>query len=123
MNSAALPVLPSVHEWTARDGQCLISPHSRLIMETRPAAMSQLARLFQIRLQRVSGIMFPVLTVAEPVAGDILLELVATGTHDQGYVLDIGDSVLLRAGTATGLFYGTQTLLQLLLQSPARCTL
>ncbi len=37
---------------------------------------------------------------------------------DQAYSIEIGDSVVIRARTATGVFYGTRTLLQMLMAQP-----
>lgn len=123
MSSATPKVLPSMQEWKGRSGQCLIMPTSRLIIEARSPELVALANLFQVRLQRVTGIVLTLVIAKAPAMGDICLTLTNTDLGQDGYLLDIAHYVTLRAETTTGLFYGTQTLLQMLLQSPVRCTL
>ena len=62
-----------------------------------------------------------------PGKGSIIAGLnpVASPSHPEGYVLEVGDRIMLSAGHAAGLFYGLQTLRQLFDACPMlpRCTI
>ncbi len=74
-------------------------------------------QLLAARLRRSTGFPLKIKTAAKNSAGDILL--LKTGTNSlpgvEGYELSVTSSnVVIRAATAAGMFYGTQSLLQLL---------
>jgi hexosaminidase len=93
---------------------------------TPPGEAARVGEDLAASLRPATGYPLPVATGGEPArAGDLSLELVASERlGDEGYELEVtDDSVTLRASRPAGLFWGAQTLRQLLpatIESPAR---
>lgn len=104
--------LPSLREWTAGQGRLLLTPPFT-IGSSEPDAQ-EVAELLADDLERLSG--------HRPTFGDGAIRLVLDHERDdipdEGYTLDIDDTVLIVASTRTGLLYGCQSILQLLKQGP-----
>jgi hexosaminidase len=86
---------------------------THLALET--TALQDLAEIFQRELFALSGWTLPVRRDA-PRPGDVALGLRPLDVElgQEGYCLDIAETVRLQVGAASGLFYGTRTLLQML---------
>ncbi|MGC4821463.1 family 20 glycosylhydrolase [Micromonospora sp. DT63] len=118
-------VAPSVREWTGGTGTYTLTPSSRILVDpVSGAQLSSAATSLRVDLGAVSGVDVPVVSSATPGTGDILLTLASTdaGIGDQGYLLTAGPTVVVRANAAAGVYYGTQTLLQMIKQSATRTT-
>ncbi|GLZ58352.1 family 20 glycosylhydrolase [Micromonospora sp. NBRC 107095] len=118
-------VAPSVREWTGGTGVWTLAPSSRILLDPAHAAqLSPAATALRVDLGAISGADVPVVSSATPGAGDILLTLANTdaGIGDQGYLLTAGPTIVIRANAAAGVYYGTQTLLQMIKQSATRTT-
>src|SRR3989442_1344777 len=65
---------------------------------------------------------FPVASASSAGLGDFFLTLKNSdrGIGNEGYLLKVGDAVIISANTSTGVFYGTRTILQILLQDSAK---
>lgn len=126
MSNPIPSTLPSLREWTGRTGQYALPDAARLVVdETYAAELLPTAQIFQEDLQRVTSL-HPDITIApDPDQADIFMSLAHAddALGDQGYLLDIADRVTVRANTATGVFYGAQTILQILRQAPDRRSL
>lgn len=138
-------VIPSIKQWIPGTGTYVLSPASRICLATRHAdTLSAAAGAFQQDLRSFFGVNLTIVRTDTPGSGDIFLTLDSTdeddlgtddfgtddpgtddlGTDDlgmgglgrEGYIADISDTVILRANSPRGLFYGTRTLLQLLRQ-------
>lgn len=114
--------IPALRSWLAQSGTFMFLPTaSRIVVASENwAALSETADVFATDLAHLRGVPFPVANEADtPVhAGDILLRLRAAEADlgQEGYQLDINESIDISATTAVGVFYGTRTLLQLLSQ-------
>lgn len=114
-------VIPTLQQWRGGEGPLVLQASGRIVLE--PASADRLqaqAALFQARLHQVSGLSLPIVRSATPRPGDIALGLHPCGDAlrrtlgAEGYSLSLRKAAVLRAGTPTGLFYATQTLLQML---------
>jgi hexosaminidase len=118
-------VIPSLREWHGGSGVFTLTSTSRIVLDTATGGqLDDTARVFAADLTLITGATLPVgAGVAGP--GDILLSLATTDSAlgDEGYSLAIDAAVTLRAPTATGVVYGTRTILQMLLADPAKAQL
>ncbi|MEV6550542.1 family 20 glycosylhydrolase [Streptomyces sp. NPDC051597] len=117
--AAAAPpqTVPALRQWTAGSGAYTFTNTSRIAVD--PASAAQLgdeAATLADDLAARTGRTVAVVTGA-PATGDIALGLGDTTLPAEGYRMTVGAAVTIRAGTDTGAFYGTRTLLQLLHQS------
>lgn len=116
-------VIPSLREWQGGSGFFTLSSVSRIAVD--PAFTAQLentAQVFQNDLFAVTGHTLTVVSTASPAVGDFFLTLNTSdpGIGNEGYLFQVDDTVVIRAHTATGVFYGTRTALQILLQDPTK---
>jgi hexosaminidase len=120
---AGPPVVPAPLSLKARPGVFLLGASSRIVvLEGQPAVLA-VASSLQEKLARPTGYEIPVETVSavdgQALAGKgaivLRLEDLVARLGEEGYLLEAGpDGVLIRAARPAGLFYGSQTLRQLL---------
>ncbi|KJY33263.1 beta-N-acetylhexosaminidase, partial [Streptomyces sp. NRRL S-444] len=106
--------VPALRQWTAGTGTYAFTAASRIAVD--PAYTAQLsdeAATLAEDLGALAGRPVSVVT-GSAAPGDIALSLGDPGLPAEGYRLTIGQSVGIQAGTDTGAFYGTRTVLQLL---------
>ncbi len=120
-------VVPELQEWTGETGHFRLDDTSRIVVDDDSAEVgAQLA----VDLAELTGRSLPV-TEEAPADGDVVLAVDASASHPEGgedftregYLLDIGETATITAPTETGVFYGTRSILQVLLQSGDRSTL
>lgn len=119
--NAAPLIIPTVGTWRGGDGSTQLTAGSHIrIDDMNNAALLHQAQLFQAQLQHISGLKLDIIDsdgqAAKP--GDILLSLsscrgTTAGSTDEGYTLAIDQGITLRASRVSGLFYATQSLLQI----------
>ncbi len=119
--NAAPPVVPALREWQGRSGSFSMTSASRIVVDSAYATqLQETAQVFQGDLFELTGHSLPIVTSGSSTQGDFFLTL---HTSDrvigaEGYLFEVGDAVVIRASTSTGVFYGTRTALQILLQDP-----
>jgi N-acetyl-beta-hexosaminidase len=115
-----LSVVPSLREWSPGEGSFHLTKESRIILEKNyEAKLSETANTFREDLMAISGLDLKMAIAPVAKSGDVVLTL---NNKDkkigaEGYLLEIGEAVAIRANTSRGIFYGIQTILQLLKQS------
>lgn len=118
-------VVPSLHEWTGGNGLVEVSPSSRIVV---PATLNQLGEEFSHDLAEMTGLDLPVVAGASK-PGDISLVLDVADKYAaggerysaEGYKLQVhADGVKVTAPTDTGVYYGTRSILQVMVQSDGR---
>ncbi|WP_322480932.1 family 20 glycosylhydrolase [Thermogemmatispora sp.] len=122
VNAAPL-VIPTLREWHGGLGTFILSANARIVLDPPSATrLRSTALTFQQDLQAVAGLRLPIVTQEAPSSGDLWLTLKNDDQviGDEGYVLAIADNVMISAHTETGIFYGTRTVLQMLMQDPAK---
>ena len=116
-------VIPALREWQGSTGSFMITSTSRIAVDSLYAAqLENTSRVFENDLFEVTGHPLPIVPTNSPAAGDFYLTLKITDPliGSEGYHFDVGDILAIRANTSSGVFYGTRTALQLLLQDPGR---
>jgi hexosaminidase len=109
--AAAKPAtIPALREWRAAPGAFVLRDSARIVVPAGGPLAE--ARLLAADLRR----RLPVVSGAAPMPGDIELALGATDRSlgREGYRLEVGPVLRVRARTATGAFYGTRSVVQLL---------
>jgi Glycosyl hydrolase family 20, catalytic domain/Glycosyl hydrolase family 20, domain 2/NPCBM-associated, NEW3 domain of alpha-galactosidase len=107
-------VVPSVREWSGGSGSFQLGPGSRIVVDS--GALVDEANLLRDDLAATAGYELQVVTGKGAKDGDLLLSDRGAPAElgREGYVLVIGGRVELRGGTDAGVFYGAQTVLQML---------
>ncbi|NOR81934.1 MAG: family 20 glycosylhydrolase [Ardenticatenales bacterium] len=119
-------IIPGLREWAGQAGKYTITSGTRLLVHQKYAPnLKASVEYIQQEAQDTTGFSLPVEMATESEPGSIFLSLDLEDEQigDQGYLLEIADRVTIRAHAATGVFYGGQTILQLLRQAPDRCSL
>jgi Glycosyl hydrolase family 20, catalytic domain/Glycosyl hydrolase family 20, domain 2 len=112
-------VVPAIREWSGGSGVFELRPQSRIVVES--GALAGEAELLRDDLEAVTGLDLSVVEGSRARDGDIVLAR-DRGLGGEEYRLAIGDRVTI-AGADAGVFYGTQTVLQMLRSRPGRRTL
>lgn len=114
-DNVAPEVLPQLREWKGRSGSFAPTAQTRVVYDNDEfkTAADELAAdykdLFGSELAVVKG--------GAANAGDIFLSKTtdkSLGLQDEGYLMEIGDSVSVKAETKTGAYWSTRTILQAL---------
>ena len=114
-------VVPSIKEWKAERGKFRLNTDSRIVSSQEHYSKLQPdLEVFKSDLKKLTGLD---LTISDgnPQKGDLVFSLGTNdpGIGDEGYLVDIGETVQSSANTPKGVFYAMQTLLQLFSQNQA----
>jgi hexosaminidase len=122
--TATTPVVyPSLRGWHGSTGAWHLNEASRIVVGAGDAmVLRDTATTFQADLATESGRPVPVVISSRPRPGDVSLTRTPPDQRlgSEGYRLDIGDVLTVAAPTVTGVFYGTQTIEQILKADPHR---
>ncbi len=110
-------VIPELREWRGGTGTFTIGESTRIVYKKGDAESEKIAKQFAADLSTMFGI--KVETVAGKASkGDIYIAKKADKKlGNEGYKIAIDSKVTITAPTATGAFWGTRTLLQILEQN------
>lgn len=126
-------VIPALQEWVGGDGAYLLAEGARVVVAAPDAAeLIDLARQLTRDIADVTGVKIAApraTTRSRAARGEILLRLDAAAEHPEGgalyaregYELAVtGDAVTITAPAYSGVYYGTRSLLQILLHDEQR---
>ena len=112
-------VIPELKTWEAGKGNLTISGTMRIAVPSGNGELLQVAEMLADDWNTVAGFK-PKIVTDKAGKGDIILEIKTdraldklSGGSTESYSLSISDRVRLSASTARGVYWGTQTLLQL----------
>ncbi|AIO67524.1 family 20 glycosylhydrolase [Burkholderia oklahomensis] len=116
-------VVPALQNWYGGSGNLNLSASNRIVIDS--AGLQDLATTFAADLKAITGFNLPIVADGTLNPGDIGLSLSpCSGTSSQigseGYSAYIGNSAIVRANQPSGVFYATQTLLQMFKSSSSR---
>ncbi|MCQ3815050.1 MAG: fibronectin type III domain-containing protein, partial [Acidimicrobiia bacterium] len=135
--NTAPEVIPRLRSWVGGAGSLSLTSASRIVVSTGDAGeyrvassvtatalsertVSQVAATIKKDLKVLTGLDLEVVSDVSPQTGDVFLQLtdaVDSGLGVEGYELWVGDVVVIRGNTSTGVFWGSRSLLQVLGQS------
>ena len=118
VSSASLPVIPLPSEMAESSGQFAISKTTPIAVDGNAEDIRATAEVLSHLLASPLGAALRLeMATQSPVKGAILLTKTNAdaGLGEEGYELNVTpDAIVIRAGSSAGLFYGVQTLRQLL---------
>ncbi len=110
-----LSIIPEPVQLQKGSGTFVLSNTTQIIIPNDQAGLDKIARIFSDKIKTASGI-----TLKRTSTGDAGIHLILNQKQDsklglEGYSLDVTkERVTIKANTAAGIFYGLQTLTQLL---------
>jgi hexosaminidase len=112
--------IPLIRSWEPAAGRFEVKPDLRILIQQGSATLHQCATLLVDELARELRVHATVAVGTATLPGDVALSLGSVDQRigEEGYELQVGAAITIRARAAAGLLYGTQTLLQLLKQTP-----
>ncbi|KAJ1722496.1 hypothetical protein LPJ53_003094 [Coemansia erecta] len=129
-------VIPSLQEWNGGKGDWTISKSTRIVVDPKyasgialdsehsfmanPSNLKDFAATFQAEIKEITGYDVSVVVSSKYTKNDIFLTLGADAKdpklNNEGYLLDINSKgVSIQGITSRGAFWGTRTLLQMLI--------
>lgn len=114
-----IPVIPAPATIDKKPGKFRIIPGFRILSSTNNEDVRKIINSFAEKLRKIKGMDVPIIAGSEMDIRDniLVIELAPENSHlgNEGYELEINpNSMFLHAYKPAGLFYGVQTLLQLL---------
>ncbi|MFF1562840.1 discoidin domain-containing protein [Streptomyces sp. NPDC058293] len=123
-------VIPALQAWAGSTGRYRLEAGAPIVVQTaEPGELLTLARQFADEIEEVTGIRPGAPRAGHGVRGGLRLVLDPADRHapggdryaEEGYTLTVtASAVTVTAPTRTGLYYGTRSVLQILLRSDGR---
>lgn len=110
-------VSPELTEWYGKSGNFTITNESRIIISG--SELLPMAQTFAADYKEIVGRPIDISIGSTASSGDFLFRLIpeGTGLKEEGYLMEIGSYVSIDAETATGSYWSTRTILQILKQT------
>jgi hexosaminidase len=111
-------VIPTLKQWQGGEGHFQLTKDTRIVVSTEDKeALMAAAKIVQQDIKEIAGLSLEIADAANPEVGDIFLDVfpISDEIGKEGYTYSIRTTAVIRARTATGVFYGTRSLMQMLL--------
>lgn len=114
--------VPSMRAWTAKDGYLRFGPSSAVVVSTREFKRLRAdADAIAKQLHELTGYTWPVRRSDSPRSGDVVLSIKQQSAPSaEAYTLTIDAMASIQASSNAGVFYGAQSLQQMLQHDPKR---
>ena len=113
-------VIPEIQEWQGSQGKLLIEKNPTILVPSGDPALTDIANTFATDYKTMFDGKMSVKKKPSK-AGAIVFSIVGDkGLAEEGYTIRIDDRITVEAPSATGIFWATRTLLQMLEQSSDR---
>lgn len=115
-------VIPSLQEWKGGNGSFKLLANSRIIIGSdAKKILGPAADIFLSDLKKLTGHTALSIATGKAKPGDIVLSINPALKHlgEEGYTMNIDQTVQISAAYYKGAFWGTRTVLQILEQDPA----
>ena len=114
-------VIPELAEWKgAKGGDFSVNKNSRIVVDSKDeAVLAVVAEEFAKDYEEVTGNSIEIVYADSANAGDFFFTLIeeGKGLKEEGYYMNIGESVEIQAEAAAGAYWSTRTILQILTQT------
>ena len=114
-------VIPSIREWKGGVGRLTLTQNVTIIIDRRDEAkLVRIANVLRADLDEIAKIHARIATGDHSKQGSIFLSLDCNDStlKTEGYFYEANESVTIRGKSATGVFYGTRSILQMLQLDP-----
>ena len=117
-----LKIIPEIQEWTAQDGHLALPHNLRLVVSPKDEmALASAIQVMRTEIQRRTRTLVDAAVSEALQPGDIFCSIASDAhVNPEGYSLTIGEHIDVCASTPTGIFYGLQTLCELITQTDRR---
>lgn len=117
--AAAIAIVPLPQNVQRGEGQFTLKPSTVILIDKNSPEAANTAKLLAAQIRNSTGLRLKIAEAADPSTPSGSIRLTTTSGEaslgSEGYKLDLTpDSIVIAGGGPAGLFYGTQTLLQLL---------
>ncbi|MEI6555295.1 MAG: family 20 glycosylhydrolase [Paludibacter sp.] len=108
-------IVPYPQKLVPKSGTFVFNSRTRIFCDSKQPEILKLAQQFATQLNLVSGISLKISEATTDTSNTIIFRKTSLQNNQESYLLQISEkSILLEANSATGFFYGLQTLYQLL---------
>lgn len=112
-DNAALTVVPELREWKGSTGKFAVKDSARIVYDND--ALKAVAEVFAEDYAEIMGKDITVVKGSSANAGDYFFTLTSDkslGLKEEGYLMEIEDSITVTAENTTGAYWATRTILQ-----------
>ncbi|MBO0991763.1 discoidin domain-containing protein [Bacillus sp. SD088] len=111
-------VIPSIREWLGGKGDLTLTNSSKIIVNPKDQQhLQKVAEITQSDVKAATDLMLDI-AYGTPESGDIYLSIddSLSDLGEEGYMMEINDYISMTSVDPQGVFYGTRTLLQIIMQ-------
>lgn len=118
-------VVPALREWVGSNGSYWLKQGASVVLSSQDAqkgrpTLAQRMEIFAHELSQMAGYEVPVVVGVRPCIGDIVVQL-SDGAEEkrignEGYVLSVQDTLLVRSVDSLGAYWSTRSILQVFAQ-------
>ena len=110
-------VLPELQQWFGYEGEFSVTDSSKIVVDPSAAEFMETAEIFAEDYKDIMEKDIEVVSGSDPAAGDFYFTISDETLDKETYVMEVTDFVKVEATEATGAYWSTRTILQILKQT------